>query len=576
MKKWTKTLVSLVAIICLLCSMTSTAFAGVNAPGTLPIVDEPITLTIGVEYNATIEDWETNLQTLYMEEHSGIQLDFVVFPTGEMMTKLELMIAAGGADLPDILMGEFEQAKIMPWAEASMIIPLTQYYKDLYYWGDETLATSNAYHSIDEVLPYITSYDGEIYGVYHMNENNNTEVAGSRLNLYGPWLDKLGLELPKTTDDLYNVLKAFKEKDPNGNGIADEIPLTAYKDSLNWTRRFLMTPFQYMQDEYWTVEDGVIGVSFNTDGWREGLRYANKLCEEGLLDAAMFTQDQASLTVSCSQDPHIIGSYVRISTSNMSGDDLDRYEYWRLGYLTGPDGETRVSTGLTVPVIRGIITKNCENPEAAFMLMDWMNGKDLSIITRYGFEDMTYFKNDKEVEIAEQKVFWETYPTNYPEIFYNNDETNRRTYPVGEYKLEEGLWGTLQNVWWGQLGPNTMTPNLISTSSGAGALETEKGRANFVAEYRHTYMLDNAIALRDTSKVVTGLNYNEEELEVISDYYSEIKTYVEESWASFVTGALDIDDDATWNNYLKTLEAMNLAECIEATQSCYSRAHGAE
>ena len=49
MKKWTKTLVSLVAIICLLCSMTSTAFAGVNAPGTLPIVDEPITLTIGVE-----------------------------------------------------------------------------------------------------------------------------------------------------------------------------------------------------------------------------------------------------------------------------------------------------------------------------------------------------------------------------------------------------------------------------------------------------------------------------------------------------------------------------------------------
>ena len=40
------------------------------------------------------------------------------------------------------------------------------------------------------------------------------------------WLDKLGLPIPETTDDLYNTLKAFKTQDPNGNGLNDEIPFS--------------------------------------------------------------------------------------------------------------------------------------------------------------------------------------------------------------------------------------------------------------------------------------------------------------------------------------------------------------
>ena len=39
------------------------------------------------------------------------------------------------------------------------------------------------------------------------------------------WLDNLGLDVPTTTEELYTVLKAFKENDPNGNGIQDEYPL---------------------------------------------------------------------------------------------------------------------------------------------------------------------------------------------------------------------------------------------------------------------------------------------------------------------------------------------------------------
>ena len=570
---------SRIVAVCLTAMMLLTASSAlaveVNAPGTLPMVNEPITLTIGLEQQPTVEDFETNLQTVYMEEHSGIALDFVLFPAGEMLTKLELMMAAGGEDLPDILIGnDFDQGLIMNWAEAGYIIPVTEYYDTLFTWGNETLQYSTSFDSVEKIKPYITSYDGEIYGMYHLNDDEGNQYNGSRLNIYRPWLEKLGLDAPTTTDELYEVLKAFKTQDPNGNGIADEIPLSSYAgDPLNWTRRFLMTPFVYTQDSYYTVEDGKIGVCFNTEGWREGLKYVNKLYEEGLMDPAMFTQDQAALTVSLSQDPHVIGSYVRISTSNMSGDDLDRYNFLRIEQLTGPDGETRTSVAPAVPVIKALITKNCENPEAAFMLLDWMNGKDLSIISHYGFEGLTYEKSDTEAYIAAQKEFWKTQPVNYPELFYGEDDSNPSKYPAREYDYTgASLWGTMQNVWWGQIGPCTAcSPGMNWFNYGAADLESEKGKANFVNEYIASYTLSQARQYRDDSLAVTGMVYNEEEQEVITDYYSELINYMKECWAAFITGSMDIDDDATWNQYIQNLENMNVQGVIDATQSCYDR-----
>lgn len=58
--------------------------------------------------------------------------------------------------------------------------------------------------------------------------------------IYKPWLEKLNLSEPKTLDEFYNVLKAFKEKDPNGNGLADEIPfIGATSGGENWFCDFI-------------------------------------------------------------------------------------------------------------------------------------------------------------------------------------------------------------------------------------------------------------------------------------------------------------------------------------------------
>jgi len=105
----------------------------------------------------------------------------------------------------------------------------------------------------------------------------------------------------------------------------------------------------------------------------------------------------------------------------------------------------------------------------------------------------------------------------------------------------------------------------------AQPLNTEIEKMSYVNEYRAKYALREAQKYRNNDLIVAGLLYNDEEQEVITDFYSEIITYVEECWAAFVTGRMDIHNDAVWNEYLSTLKKMNLEECIAVTQRCYDR-----
>lgn len=79
----------------------------------------------------------------------------------------------------------------------------------------------------------ITAPDGNIYALPSINDCYHCSMA-QKMWIYKPWLDKLGLDVPTTTDELYTVLKAFKDKDPNGNGKADEVPLTGAPRGSGW------------------------------------------------------------------------------------------------------------------------------------------------------------------------------------------------------------------------------------------------------------------------------------------------------------------------------------------------------
>ena len=89
------------------------------------------------------------------------------------------------------------------------------------------------------------------------------------------WLANVGLELPKTTEDLYEVAKAFTEDDPDGNGADDTygIIIPKWPGAIGTNSPYDVIETWHGAGNRWTERDGELVPSFTTDEWLEGVEY---------------------------------------------------------------------------------------------------------------------------------------------------------------------------------------------------------------------------------------------------------------------------------------------------------------
>jgi putative aldouronate transport system substrate-binding protein len=295
----------------------------------------------------------------------------------------------------------------------------------------------------------------------------------------------------------------------------------------------LMMPFIYTQEDFWMWNNGKIDVSFNKPGWREGLRYTKQLIDEGLLSPLSFTQDQTQMTALISPDPTRVCAFVRFSASNLGANDYKRMEYIIVPPLEGPAGRQSLWTP-PVPSIAMLITKNCKNPESAFMLGDYLYSEQMSI-SQYSGE---------------------------PEVDWTKPGPNDRSHydSIGvkpNVKALNQIWSVVQNKHWGSTGP--LIQNDLQESVGTNPIE-------YLAPIGRTIEPSIRYANRNP---IFGIIYNEQEQEVMNEFHSGILSYVRESFARFVTGDLSIDQD--WDRYVAEFDRMGLKEVIGATQSAWDR-----
>ena len=246
-----------------------------------------------------------------------------------------------------------------------------------------------------ENLKYIKSADGNIYSWPAIIEEIGNDYD-HRMWINQTWLDELGLEMPTTTDEYYEVLKAFKEQDPNGNGQADEMPLVGNRTGWNqqvWTT--LAYPFIYLNDMFdFLIKDdeGKLTVSYAQPEFKAALEYMNKLCSEGLLSPLTFTQDEAQWKQILG-DPNgqVIGSLCAGSMSAYAGAPDRKKDLTHLPPLTGPEGVCWTSYRATsLPQYKGFITSSCENPVAAAAVFDYMYSEEMARQGRWGTEGKSW------------------------------------------------------------------------------------------------------------------------------------------------------------------------------------------
>ena len=178
--------------------------------GLFPLTQEPATLRVFIGGNSNVEDFATNEFTKWYEEKTGVKVDFTVAAgTGDDMTQaLNLMLASG--DYPDVILipyGVVTTSELAYYGQQGIFLPLNDLIDKV---GVETKRIFDIYPPAKTVS---TAPDGNIYALPTVNQCYHCSL-GAKMWIYQPWLDKLGLEMPTTTEEFKAVLEAFKTPRP--------------------------------------------------------------------------------------------------------------------------------------------------------------------------------------------------------------------------------------------------------------------------------------------------------------------------------------------------------------------------
>lgn len=541
-----KAIAMALAAMLALTALASGALAEItySTDGSFPICSETVHLTVGVPDNTLIEDWETNGTTKLIEERGNFDLEFVVFDSNDYASKLNLMVMAGGDELPDVILGSIDSMAYQ-WALEGAILPLTEYYNDptVSYYIHEAMDRTGT-----DFTKQLVSPDGEIYGIPTFNQSYGNEYPAKGY-IYSSWLETLGLEEPTTTQELYELFEKVCSQDMNGNGKADEIALTGtWGGSYDGWFAFLMNAFVYAGDtDYFTVQDGVVDVAYTTDAWKEGLKYIRSLFEAGFIPMETLTQDDASYrNIMSSETP--AACMLVFATPDMIDTSLEyRNHYTPLAPVAGPEDVRYASFKPSTASITFVVTKNCKKPEAAFRMGDLMCSENLSIVTRWGEEGVNwdYIANVESSENYQPLVEgWPVYLVAYDDPSY---------------------WsaGTVQNAGWRQTGPYIRQYGISNGSGKSPEMLTE-----FVRNYASAQALYQESGW-NPDEVIPKLLYTAEETEAISEIRTTLLDYVKASTANFLAGNTDID--AGWEDFVAQCHTIGLDDVLSVVNEVYTR-----
>lgn len=510
-----------------------------SAPGQFPITEEKTTISVYIQQLAYhLTDVTTNTFTKEMEELTNVHLDMMVAPSDSYREKLNLLLAGG--DYPDVIMsGGFGNADLVKYGtEEGILIPLNDLI-DKY-----GVNIKQRWEDLPSLKADMTTPDGNIYGIPTMESYMVGHTAVNyKLWINTAWLEKLGLERPTTTAEFKDVLIAFRDQDPNGNGLKDEIPLTGA--SGTWAADpylFLINAFLHY-DGLLTLKDDKFTTPVNQEAFRDAMRYIADLYKEGLIDPAAFTQNEQQMSAVGNNESAVVMGAATAGHIGMavSINDADRYAmYDCLEPLEGPNGYRGIpfkkdqrTSGATF-----VITDKCENPELAIRIADYLCSEEAIIRHQVGIKGIDWDDADEGTVTVTGE------PATRKYLSFSTS---------GEGAERNDIWSQTCVL----LGCNWKTTFQL------------EGDIRDVTNYE-SYLLQETENLRQYASDVQQIPpyyMNEEDSARLSQLSSPLSDYVKSWVVGFITGSYDIEAD--WDEYVKGLNDLRIDEYIALNQAAY-------
>lgn len=309
---------------------------------------------------------EDNMWLDTYRDELGINViyDWMVKGANEYEQKVNVTIASG--DLPDFM--EVTATQLMQLAEAGMIQDMTDIYDK--YAAD---FTKEVMHQEGDAAFIAAQKDGKLYGIpVTYGSVESVDLMWIRKD----WLDNLNLEVPKTMDELLNVIEKFTTDDPDGNGIDDTYGIGVAGSPRVLTNNFgSLTGFFNAYGAYptiWYEKDGQLVFGATQEECKEALKTLQELYakgyinpEFGVMDARKAGEAAAAGTVGMTFGAQWLPLVYFHPSFN--ADTNANWSAYQPASATGKDVVVSANQG----TYRWLVaSKDCKNPEAVVKMVN--------------------------------------------------------------------------------------------------------------------------------------------------------------------------------------------------------------
>ena len=490
------------------------AVNGTNPGNVLPIVTEPVTLTIAKERHMldTTKSYNEKASFKNITEETGLTLEYVELAAGTAAEKVPLMLAGG--DMPDVFWALLSDAQILQ--NTTQLVPLEGMLEDFAPNSLKTYEELGTDWRTIAIAP-----DDHMYGMLSRYESLYENTGDGIQIINKKWLEAVNNEVPTTLDEYYEVLKAFKEQDPNGNGQADEIPYCFAEDM--WCASITNDIGMWGigngygdTNSNFHIRDGKVSGTVNTPEYREYLEFFHKLYAEGLIDAEGFSQNTEVFSNKIKNNQ--VGTYYSWTALEYLSSEQEK-DWVVLPTIAAKEGVQPVANGeidrSTINKNGWVITTQCDHPEAALRLWDYL--------ARDAESKMT-------VAMGEKGTLWDEYPEGGYYFVVPENTTPEYTFEHMKYTL-----GTVNNH---PLVTKAETPKNDGEISPAAAL-----RDQMVAAVDKDYV--------PKSGQLPQSYVSPEAIDERAFIETDLKSYIKQFRSQAI---MDGFDDAAWDAYCKRLD----------------------
>lgn len=529
MKKSLLTL-TLACILMLVCVVP--ALADVNLEG-YPITDETIFLKLVIA-EANTANTHTDMWALVrLQKETGVRLEVERVDNSVWNERKSLMFASN--ELPDLIIGSFTTDE-----------------RSLYF-------TSGQLTSMNDMLPLMPNYSeflkrfqpieraklydaqGNMIGFIGQASEGKKALPGARVVINQKWLDAVEMKMPTNWDELVAVLTAFRDKDPNGNGENDEIPLSG---AISTAAQVFVTETLGISNnsagtrsDWYEGEDGSMEYLMTSDLYKTYLERMHYLYAEKLLDNEIYTQSSTQFLAKGANMQ--IGACRTDAPFVLAGTDPEKYEqYVAFGPIAPEGGEPRQYFNEMYGA-NLYVTKANQYREVTARLLDYLYTEEWAQIIR-GPQLGSEAKGDWDgkggwyyIDDTQTKYAFEV-PEEYSGVYY------WRIGAVAPMALRGGLG--YSETWMNEVMSDTDT--------------------HLRAIYADTWQYTVPCFPQEYS-------LTQEEADELALISTELKTYVDQMEVKFVVGEVDIDEG--WDEFQAHLKSIGVEDYIRINQGAYER-----